>query len=77
MLKLLAILSVAAVIILIEFSTLKEKKFKQNRLPFLVLLLIGIGLNVMISFKLNVPPLFDWLIIIYRPISQLVSNWLS
>ena len=77
MLNTIVILSIAFVIFLTEYSTLKEKKFKKERYLFLLLLLIGIGLNLIISFRISIPSLIDWIAIVYHPISQLVTNWLS
>lgn len=77
MLKTMAILFVAFVIVLIEYPMLKKGEFKRERFVFIFFLLIGITLNLIINFNLNIPSLIDWLSIVYQPISQLISNWLS
>lgn len=74
MLAIIGILFVVLAIIFIEFSSIKEKKFKKEMYLFILFLLVGIGLNVINTLHIKFPNLLDWLIFVYKPISRLVFN---
>ncbi len=77
MLKVISIISVGLAIILIEYPLLKERMLKKEMYLFLLLLLIGIGLNIIHFLHIKFPNLLDWLIIVYKPISDSVFRWFS
>ncbi len=77
MLKIIIILFVAAMIIFIEYPTIKQKNIKSDKVSFFMFLIIGIGINLIANINIKVPSLIKWLKIVYQPISQLVTSWLS
>lgn len=74
MITVIGILSVALTIIFIEYPTIKKGTFKKEEYLFVLFLFIGIGLNIINGLHIKFPNLLDWLIIVYKPISQLVFS---
>lgn len=77
MFTVIGIVFVTLAIIFIEYPLLKESKLKKEIYLFSILLFIGIGLNIITSLDIKYPNLLDWMIIVYKPISQIVDKWLS
>lgn len=74
MITIIGTLSVALAIIFIEYPSLKKGTFKKDKYLFVIFLFIGVGLNIINGLRIKFPNLLDWLIIIYKPISQLVFS---
>lgn len=73
MLKSLGILLIAAAIAFFEVPPLLEKKDKKELLVFLILLSIGVGLSITLSFKKSIPNPLDFLTFVLKPINDLIE----
>ncbi|MNI46351.1 hypothetical protein D3C73_1008100 [compost metagenome] len=71
------ILAVTALIALLEVPTLWKKKLVKELCVFVILLLIGAGLNFALAVHVPIPTPLDLLAWIYKPISDAVLKLLS
>ena len=77
MLTVISVLTVGLAIILIEYPLLKIQKLKKEMYLFIFILFIGIGLSIINYLHIKFPYLLDWLIIVYKPISDIVFRWFT
>lgn len=73
MLKSIALLLIAAVILWIEVPPLLEKKLKKELLAFLIFLSIGIGMGMVIGFGKTIPNPLDLLTFVFKPLNDVIS----
>lgn len=71
-----AILLVAIVIAMIEVPSLFRKRLRKELWVFTILLLLATGLSIAESLQVEIPNPIDWIIAIYKPISDAVTNML-
>lgn len=57
----------AAVIVVIEWKSIKQRQLAKERWIFIVLLVLGIGLGTVLGLHLSFPNSLDLLAIIYQP----------
>ncbi len=77
MLVIVGILVVAAFIVLIEVPTLLKKKLRKELWVFSLLLLFGVGLSIANSLQIDIPNPMDWITVVYKPVSDVVSGLLK
>ncbi|WP_221566596.1 hypothetical protein [Alkalihalobacillus sp. TS-13] len=69
------VLLVAILITIIEVPPLWKKRQRKELWVFSVLLVFGIGLSIAVGLDLNVPNPFDWIAVIFKPLTDLMM-WL-
>ncbi|RNB85964.1 hypothetical protein EDM56_18375 [Brevibacillus fluminis] len=70
----LGILIVILIICLLEVPSLLKKKQRRELLAFSVLLLVGTGLNIALAMHIELPNPMDWIIAVYKPVSDMVDS---
>ncbi|MET3292762.1 UNVERIFIED_CONTAM: putative membrane protein YczE [Brevibacillus sp. OAP136] len=70
----LGILIVILIICLLEVPSLLKKKQRRELLAFSVLLLVGTGLNIALALHIELPNPMDWIIAVYKPVSDMVDS---
>ena len=71
------ILGIAAIIIAIEVPTLKRKGMKKEQWLVYILLLLGTMLVIAQKLHIPLPNPSDWIIAVFKPISDIVYIWLQ
>ncbi|MGO0063242.1 hypothetical protein ACTID9_24990 [Brevibacillus fluminis] len=71
------ILIAILVICFIEVPSLLKKKQRRELWTFSVLLLIGTGLNIALALHIELPNPLDWIIAVYKPVSDMVDRFLK
>lgn len=74
MMNSLGIFLVAAIIIFLEVPSLLEKKYKKELIVFSVLLTMGVGLGVALSFGKSIPNPADLLTFIFKPLQDTLTR---
>ena len=74
MLVIFGIISAGVLIILIELPTLRKEKFSKDSFVFGLFLLIAVTLAIIMAVNLNLPTLFDWLIMVFKPLNYWVDH---
>ncbi|MCF6409810.1 hypothetical protein [Pseudalkalibacillus salsuginis] len=69
------ILLVAILIIIIEVPALWKERQKKELWVFSLLLLIGVGLSIAVGLDANIPNPFDWIALLFKPLSDFMM-WL-
>ncbi|MEC0092784.1 hypothetical protein [Paenibacillus macquariensis] len=77
MLSIMGILVIVTVIIAIDVPPLWRKKLKKELWAFSILLLFGTVLGLAQALKLKIPNPLDWVIAVYKPLSDMVDIWLK
>ncbi|GAB7388183.1 hypothetical protein BSNK01_20200 [Bacillaceae bacterium] len=72
-----AILAVSLIIALIEVPPLLKKRRGRELWVFSVLLLFGTGSAIAESLRVNIPNPIDWIIFVYKPISDFITAMLQ
>nr|WP_226530688.1 hypothetical protein [Metabacillus niabensis] len=73
----IGIILVGVLIIMAEVPILiRNKEIKQLGV-FFILLMLGVGLSIAKTFNVNIPNPLEALIFFYKPISDVVTSWLS
>lgn len=75
--RLLILFVLVFVIVFIDYPVLKRNKQPKEMTLFVMFLVLGVCLNLINIGQIKVPHIMDWLIIVYRPLSQIVNNWLN
>lgn len=70
----LGILIGILIICLLEVPSLLKKKQRRELLAFSVLLLVGTGLNIALALHIELPNPMDWIIAVYKPVSDMVDS---
>lgn len=73
MLKSIALLLIAAIILWIEVPPLLEKKLKKELLAFLIFLSIGMGMGMVIGFGKTIPNPLDLLTFMLNPLNNVIK----
>lgn len=73
----IGIIAAAAVILAIEVPPLLKKKLKKELAVFSVLLIFGVGLGIAQALHMKIPNPTDWLIAIYKPLSDAIFGLLK
>lgn len=73
----LVIFIVVAVIIAIEVPLMWRRKLIKEMWVFSFLLLLGTFFSLINALHISVSNPLGWMIFIYKPISDMVSAWLS
>ncbi|GIP32616.1 hypothetical protein [Paenibacillus sp. J2TS4] len=60
-----------------EIPYLKKNRLKKEAAVFWILLIAGTGLGVALGMKLPLPNPLDWIIMLYKPISDALHPWLA
>ncbi|TFE26627.1 hypothetical protein [Cohnella luojiensis] len=71
------IIAVIIAIIMFEAPSLRRKQLRKELWVFSILLLIGFGLGVAISLHMKLPPALDWIIVIYKPLTDALIGLLK
>ncbi|OAB39234.1 hypothetical protein PMSD_04710 [Paenibacillus macquariensis subsp. defensor] len=77
MLSITGILVIVIVIIAIEVPALWRNKLKNELWVFSLLLLFGTVLGIVQALHIIIPNPLDWVIAVYKPISEIVDVWLK
>jgi len=77
MLSITGILVIVISIIAIEVPALWRKKLKNELWVFSLLLLFGTVLGIAQALHINIPNPLDWIIAVYKPVSDIVDVWLK
>lgn len=64
-------------IALIEVPALLKKNRKKELRVFSILLVLGIGLSISQSLDVRIPNPLDWIAVVYKPLSDLIFQWLT
>ncbi|OAB46129.1 hypothetical protein [Paenibacillus glacialis] len=70
-------LFIVAIIIAIEVPPLWRKKLKKELWAFSLLLLFGTILGLAQALEFKIPNPLDWVISVYKPVSDLMDVWLK
>jgi hypothetical protein len=73
----LGIVIVAILIFMSEAPSLLKNKAKRELWVFCVLFVIGVGLSITRGLNVSIPNPLDVLIIIYKPLSDLLTSLLN
>ncbi|MDR6882467.1 hypothetical protein [Bacillus sp. 3255] len=71
------ILAAAGAIFIFEAPALFKGRFMKELWLFSILLVVGTVLSILISLHVEIPNPIDWIIIIYKPFSDLLNNILK
>lgn len=71
------ILAVAVIVILIEVPSLLKRKLRKELWVFSILLILGTGLSIAQGLHWNIPNPLDLMIVIYKPISNIIFGFLK
>ena len=77
MVGVLGILAVSLVIAIIEVPSLLKKKLRRELWVFSILLLIGTGLSIAKSLKVEILNPFDLMAAFYKPFSDMLFQLLE
>ncbi|WP_438347375.1 hypothetical protein ACP8HI_16945 [Paenibacillus sp. FA6] len=77
MLSITGILIIVTAIIAIEVPSLRRRKLKKELWAFSLLLLFGTVLGIAQALHIKIANPLDWVIAIYKPISDIVDVWLK
>ena len=72
MLKVLLVIIISVVVFFMELRYLVERKLKREFKVFCVFLFLAIGLSVLKVLSVNIPNPFNYLTIIYNPITNFI-----
>ncbi|WP_186578001.1 hypothetical protein [Aquibacillus kalidii] len=75
--KIIGLTLIVSLIIFTEVPLLVRKKGIKELCAFSVLLLVGVVLNIVLIFEVNITSPLEVLIIIYKPISDYVQALLN
>jgi hypothetical protein len=73
----IGILVAAVIIIIIELPSLLKKKLKKELWTFSFLLLIGTGVSIAKSLRMEISNPLDWISMVYKPISDAIFSFLK
>lgn len=73
----LGIVIVAILIFMAEAPSLLKNKAKRELWVFSVLFVIGVGLSITRGLNVSIPNPLDVLIIVYKPLSDLLTSLLN
>lgn len=74
MLAIFGIISVCALVILIELPELRKEKFSKDSLVFGLFLLIAVTLAITLAVNLSLPTPIDWLLMVFKPLNYWVDH---
>ncbi|AOZ92161.1 hypothetical protein [Paenibacillus crassostreae] len=77
MLSIAGILIIVSIIIAIDVPPLVRKKLIKELWVFSILLLFGTILAILQALHIKIPNPLDWMIIVYKPIADMVDIWLK
>ncbi|GGH36974.1 hypothetical protein [Paenibacillus segetis] len=77
MLTTVGILAVVAIIIALDVPTLVRKKLRKELWVFSILLFLGTTLGIAQALRIHIPNPMDFMIAVYKPISNLIDAWLQ
>ncbi|MFB5661520.1 hypothetical protein [Alteribacillus sp. HJP-4] len=75
--KVLFVITAAILIAIIEVPALSKKKWKKEMWVFGLLLATGTILAVLFALDVQLPTPMDYIASLYKPLSDLVKNWLG
>lgn len=77
MLASIGIIIIGAIIILVDYPSQSRNGSKREAVLYVILLALGILLGVLLAFKVKIPSPLEIIEVIYRPITNLISNLLK
>jgi hypothetical protein len=72
MLRVLLVIIISVVVFFMELRYLVERKLKREFKVFCVFFILAMFLNVLKVLSINIPNPFDYLTIVYKPITNLI-----
>lgn len=73
----MSILAIAFVICVIEVPLLWKAKQKKELGVFSLLLLMGVILNILLAFHVQIPNPYDWISAVYKPMNDTIMEFLN
>jgi hypothetical protein len=77
MLVITGIVVITLLIILIEVPPLFRKGLKRELWVFFILLFFAAGISIMHGLNIDLPSPHDWISFIYKPLSDVIYNFLK
>ncbi|MDM5225025.1 hypothetical protein QUF73_02265 [Cytobacillus sp. NJ13] len=77
MIAVAGVLIVIAIIIAIDARPLWRKKQKKELWAFSILMIFGTALCMLYALDVKLPNPLDWLTAIYKPLSDMMNNFLT
>ncbi len=71
------ILAVTIAIIIIEVPSLRRRQLRKELWVFSIMLLFGVGLSIAKSLQVKIPNPVDWIIVVYKPLSDALLGLLK